>query len=88
MKQVPDVIPYENGKLLLDAFEHVLNPRIFSKDKKVIIGLNLPDDSKNERFKKSKTGGSDRINYQTTLDSISDFDKEIIEVIKLAYNNN
>lgn len=59
-----------------------------SKDKKVIIGLNLPDDSKNERFKKSKTGGSDRINYQTTLDSISDFDKEIIEVIKLAYNNN
>lgn len=59
-----------------------------SKDKKVIIGLNLPDDFKNERFKKSKTGGSERINYQTTLETISDFDKEIIEIITSAYNNN
>lgn len=59
-----------------------------SKDKKVIVGLNLADNFKHERFKKSKTGGSERINFQITLDSISDFDKELIEVIKSAYSNN
>jgi len=59
-----------------------------SKDKKVILGLNLADDFSHERFKKSKTGGSERINFQTTINNIADFNKELIEVIKSAYNNN
>jgi len=59
-----------------------------AKDNKVIIGLNLSDDFKQNRFKKSKTVGSDRINYLTTIDTISDFDSEIIEIIKSAYKNN
>lgn len=59
-----------------------------SKDKKIVIGLNLDETFKNDRFKKSKTGGSERINFQTTLDTISDFDKEIIEIVKTAYAKN
>lgn len=59
-----------------------------SKDKKVIIGLNLADNFSHERFKKSKTGGSERINFQTKMNKIADFDNELIEVIKSAYNNN
>jgi predicted transport protein len=59
-----------------------------SKDKKVIIGLNLADNFSHERFKKSKTGGSERINFQTKMNKIAEFDNELIEVIKSAYNNN
>jgi hypothetical protein len=59
-----------------------------SKDKKVLIGLNLADNFSHERFKKSKTGGSERINFQITIHNITEFDKELIEVIKSAYNNN
>ena len=59
-----------------------------SKDKKVIIGLNLADNFSHERFKKSKTGGSERIYFQTKMNKIADFDNELIEVIKSAYNNN
>ncbi len=59
-----------------------------SKDKKVIIGLNLADNFSHERFKKSKTGGSERINFQAKMNKIADFDNELIEVIKSAYNNN
>jgi predicted transport protein len=59
-----------------------------SKDKKVIIGLNLADNFSHERFKKSKTGRSERINFQTKMNKIADFDNELIEVIKSAYNNN
>lgn len=59
-----------------------------SKDQKVIVGLNLADNFSHERFKKSKSGGSERINFQTTIDNVADFDNELIEVIKLAYSNN
>jgi len=59
-----------------------------SKNKKILIGLNLADNFSHERFKKSKPGGSERINFQTTINNIADFDKELIEVIKSAYANN
>jgi predicted transport protein len=59
-----------------------------SKDKKIVIGVNLDDDFKHSRFKRSKAGGSERINFQTTLETIADFDKEIIEVITSAYTKN
>lgn len=59
-----------------------------SKDKKIVIGLNLDDTFKHDRFKKSKTGGSERINFQTTLETLADFDKEIITIIKSAYDKN
>jgi predicted transport protein len=59
-----------------------------SKDKKITIGLNLPSDFKTDLFKKAKTVASERINYQTTLESIADFDAQLIEIIKIAYSNN
>lgn len=58
------------------------------KGQKVLIGLNLADNFSHDRFKKSKTGGSERINFQTTINNIADFDKELIEVIKSAYTTN
>jgi hypothetical protein len=36
LKQVPTMIPYENGKLTKEAIMHVLQPRIFFPDKKAI----------------------------------------------------
>lgn len=59
-----------------------------SKDKKIIIGLNLDKDFRNSRFQKTKTVGSERINFQITLESTDDFDKELITIIKTAYNTN
>lgn len=55
-----------------------------SKDKKITIGLNLPSDFKTDLFKKAKTVAFERINYQTTLESIADFDAQLIEIIKIA----
>lgn len=59
-----------------------------SRDKKIVIGLNLDDNFNHDRFKKSKSGGSERINFQTTLNTIDDFDKEIISIFKTAYEKN
>lgn len=36
VRQVPDVLPYEDGALLQAGFEHVLKPRLFFPDKKSI----------------------------------------------------
>lgn len=36
VQQVPEVLPYENGALLMAGLEHVLKPRLFFPDKKSI----------------------------------------------------
>jgi len=41
LKQVPIFLPHENGQLLIDAFEHVLKPRILFPDKKQIYDSDL-----------------------------------------------
>ena len=41
LKQVPTFIPHENGKLLQDAIEHVIKPRILFPDKKVIYDSDI-----------------------------------------------
>jgi hypothetical protein len=41
LKQVPTFIPHENGKMLKDAIEHVLKPRILFPDKKVIYDSDI-----------------------------------------------
>ncbi len=41
LKQVPTFLPHENGKLLIDAFEHVLKPRILFPDKKMIYDSDI-----------------------------------------------
>jgi len=41
LKQVPTFLPHENGRLLQDALEHVLKPRILFPDKKVIYDSDL-----------------------------------------------
>jgi hypothetical protein len=41
LKQVPTFIPHENGKMLQDAFEHILKPRILFPDKKAIYDSDI-----------------------------------------------
>jgi hypothetical protein len=41
LKQVPTFIPHENGQMLLAAIEHILKPRIFFPDKKVIYDSDI-----------------------------------------------
>jgi len=41
LKQVPTFLPHENGQLLIDAFEHILKPRILFPDKKQIYDSEL-----------------------------------------------
>ncbi len=36
VRQVPDILPFEDGALLMAGFEHVLKPRLFFPDKKSI----------------------------------------------------
>lgn len=41
LKQVPTFIPHENGKMLKNAFEHILKPRILFPDKQVIYDSDI-----------------------------------------------
>jgi hypothetical protein len=41
LKQVPTFIPHENGRMLQDAFEHILKPRILFPDKKAIYDSDI-----------------------------------------------
>jgi predicted transport protein len=59
-----------------------------SKDKKIVIGMNLKDNFKHPSFKKTKSGTSKRINFETRLDKIVDFNNELLSIVKTAYQNN
>jgi hypothetical protein len=58
LKQVPTFIPHENGKMLLDAFEHILKPRILFPDKKVIYDSEITSKYTGTKFAGREEGVS------------------------------
>lgn len=53
------------------------------------IGLSLPDDFEHAKLEKAKgLGGSNRINFQTTIISRDKIDEDLIELIRQAYEYN
>ncbi len=54
----------------------------------VMLGLNLPANFKHERFIRSKTPASERINFATYFDGGADIDEHIREVILQSYHLN
>lgn len=59
-----------------------------TKDQELILGINLCDFTLNPRFSNASPNGSARINAQTIIQCTSDFDQEIISVLKQAYKAN
>lgn len=58
MEQVPQFIPHENGQLLLDAFDHVLTPRILNPNKKAINDSEMVNKYSGKRVSGEEEGTS------------------------------
>ena len=58
LKNVPDFIPHEDGKLLTDALEHIFKPRILFPDKKVIYDSDLTSKYTGVKFAGREEGTS------------------------------
>ena len=62
---------------------------ILTKNKNgLLLGLNLPTDHTCEKFTRSSSKGSERINAQIIIQGIDDWDNDIVEAVQMAYNNN
>jgi hypothetical protein len=73
MKQVPTYLPHENGNLLIDAFEHILKPRILFPDKKPIFDSELTSKYTGVQFAGAEQGTS--FSLGTVAESYVDFGK-------------
>jgi hypothetical protein len=71
LNQVPTFLPYENGKLLQNAFEHVLKPRILFPDKKPIYDSELTSKYTGRKFSGAEEGTS--FSLGTVAESYVDF---------------
>ena len=58
VRQVPDVLPYEKGALLLAGLEHVFKPRLFFPDKKTIDDSYLTSKYTGRQFSGAEQGVS------------------------------
>ena len=58
MKQVPTYLPHENGRLLQNAVEHILKPRILFPDKKPIYDSELTSKYTGRKFSGAEEGTS------------------------------
>ena len=58
MKQVPTYLPHENGRLLQNAVEHILKPRILFPDKKPIYDSELTSKYTGRKFAGAEEGTS------------------------------
>ncbi len=58
LKHVPTFIPYENGQLLFDAFEHVFKPRILFPNKKPVYDSEITSKYTGRLFSGSDVGVS------------------------------
>ena len=58
VRQVPDVLPYEKGALLLGGLEHVFKPRLFFPDKKTIDDSYLTSKYTGRQFSGAEQGVS------------------------------
>lgn len=62
---------------------------ILAKNKNgLLLGLNLPADHNYEKFTRSSSKGSERINAQIIIKNTIDWDIEVTEAVQTAYNNN
>jgi hypothetical protein len=73
MKQVPTYLPHENGNLLINAFEHILKPRILFPDKKPIYDSELTSKYTGVQFAGAEQGTS--FSLGTVAESYVDFGK-------------
>ena len=55
VRQVPDILPYEEGNLLMAGFEHVFKPRLFFPDKK-----NIDDSYLTSKYTGRQFSGADQ----------------------------
>jgi len=58
VRQVPAIIPFEEGALLLGGFEHVFKPRLFFPDKKSIDDSEMTSKYTGRRFAGAEQGAS------------------------------
>ena len=73
MKQVPTYLPHENGNLLINAFEHILKPRILFPNKKPIYDSELTSKYTGVQFSGAEQGTS--FSLGTVAESYVDFGK-------------
>lgn len=73
MKQVPTYLQHENGNLLINAFEHILKPRILFPNKKPIYDSELTSKYTGVQFSGAEQGTS--FSLGTVAESYVDFGK-------------
>ena len=73
MRQVPTYIPHENGNLLINAFEHIIKPRILFPEKKPIYDSELTSKYTGVQFAGAEQGTS--FSLGTVAESYVDFGK-------------
>ena len=73
IKQVPTYLPHQNGNLLINAFEHILKPRILFPDKKPIYDSELTTKYTGVQFSGAEQGTS--FSLGTVAESYVDFGK-------------
>jgi hypothetical protein len=71
MNQVPVFLPYENGRLLQNAVEHIIKPRILFPDKKPIYDSELTSKYTGRKFAGAEEGTS--FSLGTVAESYVDF---------------
>jgi hypothetical protein len=71
MNQVPVFLPYENGRLLQNAVEHIFKPRILFPDKKPIYDSELTSKYTGRKFAGAEEGTS--FSLGTVAESYVDF---------------
>ena len=63
VRQVPEILPYEGGALLMGGLEHVLKPRLFFPDKKTIDDSYLTSKYTGRQF----SGGEQGVSFSLGL---------------------
>jgi hypothetical protein len=71
LNQVPVFLPHENGRLLQNAIEHIIKPRILFPDKKPIYDSELTSKYTGRKFTGAEEGAS--FSLGTVAESYVDF---------------